>query len=161
GGPNGAPTLSNAPTQFQADTTRSYELGVKATMWDHRLSFDGSVYYIDWRDVQLSVTAPNTSVFVANGGGAKSQRLELSAQVTPLDGLTVAGWVAVNDAALTQDIPSDASGAYGKAGDRLPYSSRFSGSLSIQQRVVLGEKLSGHIRASGSYVGHRESEFAS
>jgi outer membrane receptor protein involved in Fe transport len=160
GGPNAAPQLSNANPEFGPDTTKSYELGLKTAVFDHKLSLDGSVYYIDWRNIQLSVQAQNGTVYVTNGGNAKSQGVELSAQATPLEGLTLAAWVALNDAVLTQSLPPNASGVYAQEGDRLPYSSRYSGYLSIEQRFVLGGSTTGYIRASANYVGDRENLFS-
>lgn len=116
------------PLYFKPDTTRNYELGAKGSTFDRRLSFEASVYYIDWTQIQLSLIDPNNGQnYFANGGEAKSQGLELSAQFTPVGGLHLGGWVSWNDAVLTKDLPAS-SGAYGSSGDRLPYSSRYSGS---------------------------------
>jgi len=48
----------------------------------------------------------------------------------------MAAWIALDDVVLTEDLPP-ASTAYGRAGDRLPYSSRFSGNLSLSQEFPL------------------------
>jgi outer membrane receptor protein involved in Fe transport len=160
GGPNAAPQLSHGTPQFGPDTTKSYELGLKTEVFDHKLSLDGSVYYIDWKNIQLSVSAPNGTVYVTNGGNAKSQGIELSAQATPLEGMTLAAWVAYNDAVLTQPLPPD-TGLIAPAGTRLPYSSRYSGYLSIEQQFALGASSTGYVRASANYVGDRETGFSS
>ncbi len=59
---------------------------------------------------------------------------------------------------LTQSFPAT-SLTYGNSGDRLPYSSHFSGHLSVHDEFPLGARLSGFVSGSGSYVGPRQGEF--
>jgi hypothetical protein len=47
----------------------------------------------------------------------------------------------------------------GLAGDRLPYTARFSGNLSADQKVALTKRVTGFVGASISYVGAREGQF--
>src|SRR6185437_9795434 len=131
GGPNNL--APGVPLTFKPDSTRNYEIGTKGTTLDGILSFDASLYYIDWKDLQIS-EAVNVTSFVGNGGRAKSQGVELSLESNPLSGLTLSGWVSWNDALLTEDLPPAAvlAGSYGASGDRLPLSSRVSGSVSVQ-----------------------------
>jgi iron complex outermembrane recepter protein len=146
------------PTQFQPDKTRDYELGAKGSAFDHRLSFDASVYYIDWSQIQLSLINPdNGQNYFSNGSRAKSQGLELSAQATPLNGLHLGGWVSFNDAVLTQDFPPG-NLISGASGDRLPYTSRFSASTSVDYELPLGS-FTAIFGATASYVGPRIGAF--
>ncbi|MEO7208167.1 MAG: TonB-dependent receptor [Steroidobacteraceae bacterium] len=159
GGPNNV--APGVPLTFKPDTTRNYEVGTKGSAIDNKLIFDASLYYIDWRNIQIS-EAVNVTGFVGNGGRAKSQGVELSLESHPITGLKLSGWVSYNDAVLTQDLPAAAvlAGFYGASGDRLPLSSRFSASLSAQQSFPLGERTSGFIGATASYVGDRVGSFA-
>jgi iron complex outermembrane receptor protein len=155
GGPNAAPGV---PRQFNPDRTQNYEVGVKADFLDHRLSVDTSLYYIDWKDIQLSLINPvNFQAYTANGSRAKSQGLELSVESRPLTGLVIATWVAWSDAELTEDLP--AGSAPGRSGDRLPYGSRFSGNFSLERNFPLPGSLSGFVGGSLSYVGDRKGVF--
>jgi outer membrane receptor protein involved in Fe transport len=164
GGPNGNQQLLGAnglPQSYDADTTENYEMGVKGSLFERTVSFDASLYYIDWKDVQISVRHPRVlATYRLNGTRAKSQGVELSADVRPWRGLTVSGWFAWNDAKLTRDLPpGDEGTAVASAGDRLPISSRFSGSLSLDQAFPLGNTVSGFAGASVNYVGQREDVF--
>jgi outer membrane receptor protein involved in Fe transport len=158
GGPNNP--APGVPLAFKPDTTKNYEVGTKGSMLDNKLLFDASVYYIDWRNIQIS-EAVDVTGFVGNGGRAKSQGVELSLEAHPLTGLKLSGWVAYNDAVLTQDLPAAAvlAGFYGASGDRLPLASRFSASVSAQQGFPLGAQTSGYIGATASYVGDRVGDF--
>jgi len=156
GGPNAAPGV---PRQFNPDRTQNYEIGVKADFLDHRLSVDTSLYYIDWKDIQLSlIDLQNFQAYTANGSRAKSQGVELSVESRPLRGLSIAGWVAWSDAELTEDLPPNS--AQGRSGDRLPYGSRFSGNFSLEQSFLLSSSLTGFVGGSLSYVGDRKGVFA-
>lgn len=161
GGPNSESGLSKLPT-FGPDKTQNYEFGVKGYTLNHLLGFDASVYYIKWKNIQIQEVLPVSEVEVtANGNDAKSQGVELSVDFAPINGFTVSGWVTYNDAALTQAFPAAAvaAGLYGNSGDRLPYASRFSGHLAVDEEFPLVDDLTGFIGADGSYVGGRLGDF--
>jgi len=154
GGPN-APPGPGVPTEYAPDKTENYELGAKGDVLQHRLSFDASLYYIDWRDIQVLEVEPiNGLGYIANAGRAKSQGVELSLEAHPIEGLKVAGWVAWNDAVLKDPFPPN-SQDFGNAGDRLPYSSRFSANASAQDEFPLAASVRGFVGASVAYVGER------
>lgn len=160
GGANPDAVLLNGPLQYDPDKSYNYELGIKGDWWSRALSFDASVYYIDWKHIQILVTDPTTRFgYYANAGNAKSQGIELSVQARPIRGLTLAATAAVSDAQLTQDFPSIAN-AFGYAGEPLPSSSRFSGSFSADEDIALTASVMGFLGGSLSYVGERFGAFA-
>jgi outer membrane receptor protein involved in Fe transport len=156
GGPNAAP---GAPHEYSPDKTQNYELGMKGDFLDHSLSLDASLYYINWKDIQLSLLTPNFFGYNGNGSRAKSQGIEVSAESRPLTDLTIAAWIAFSDAHLTEALPTN--NAIGAPGDKLPYSNRFSGNFSVQQDFPLWRNAKGFVGGAVSYVGNREGEFAS
>jgi iron complex outermembrane recepter protein len=159
GGPNQTASAFGLPLEFKPDKVRSYELGLKGDLAGRLLSYDASLYYIDWRDIQLLFIDPNSGFgFVSNGSRAKSQGAEVSVETRPLRGLDVSAWVAFNDAKLTDAFPPG-SQLVGSQGDRLPFGSRFSASLSVEQEFPLGEKVTGGVGASATYVGDRVGNF--
>jgi outer membrane receptor protein involved in Fe transport len=161
GGPNPTASAFGLPLQFKPDKAQSYEIGLKGDLARHLFSYDASLYYIDWRNIQLTfVDASNGFAFNANGSRAKSQGAELSAQTQPLPGMSISAWVAFNDAELTEAFPPDSALA-GAKGDRLPFGSRFSGSLSFNQEFPLVARLRGTVGATVSYVGDRVGNFTS
>lgn len=140
GGPNANAAFLRVPSQYDPDSTRNYDLGYKADYLNHAVSVDAALYYIDWKDVQVTTTSPSgAGKYIANGGGARSRGLELSAELRPLKGLKIAPWVAFNDATLTKNLPPA-----GLPGDRLPFSSRWSGNFALDQELPL----TGRIRAT-------------
>jgi len=161
GGPN--QVVPGVPPQYAPDKTKTYEVGAKGDAFEHLISFDASVYYIDWQDIQLSLVNPTTGQnYIGNASGAKSEGVELSVEVRPATGLTLAAWVAWDEAQLTDAFPTGGAGQiYGAAGDRLPYSARWSGNIAVNEEFPLGAGLSGFAGGSVSYVGDRLDNFAS
>jgi iron complex outermembrane recepter protein len=160
--PGGSNYFSGAgtPNEYHPDKTQNYEIGVKGEFLDRTFSVDASLYYIDWNDIQLSETNPVNSIgYIGNASRAKSQGLELSGESRPLTGLTISAWITLSDAVLTQSFPPN-SNAYGVSGDRLPYSSRFSGNISLEQDFPLASRVTGFVGGAVSYIGNREGEFA-
>jgi iron complex outermembrane receptor protein len=156
GGPNSTCLAFHIPCKYAPDKTQNYEIGIKGDVLNRMLSFDASLYYIDWKDIQLQLNDPTSgSSFFDNGSRAKSQGVELSIESRPLTGLTVTTWLAWNDAQLTEDFPAT-SAAYGFSGDRLPYSSRFSGNFSLDQEFPLMNNVTGFVGGAVSYVGDRK-----
>jgi iron complex outermembrane recepter protein len=158
GGPN-AEAFPGTPPSYAPDKTQNYEIGVKGDVLGRALTFDASIYDIEWQNIQLLFTNPvNGNVYFANGSRARSQGLELSLESRPIEGLRVAGWVAFNDAKLTEPFPSTAI-VYGVSGERLPYGSRFSSYLSLDDEFYLTGRVQAFFGAGLSYVGEREGQF--
>jgi iron complex outermembrane recepter protein len=157
GGPNINTALLAVPAQYKPDETHNYEIGVKGAVLGQALSFDASLYYIDWKDIQINLVQDGLA-YNGNGGAAKSEGVELSVESRPLTGLAISAWLTWDDAVLTQAFPSTST-VYGVPGDRLPNSTRFSAYLSLQQDFRVTGRLTGFAGAAVSYVGDRVGTF--
>jgi iron complex outermembrane recepter protein len=162
GGPNTSASIADgAPPQVLPDKTYNYELGVKGDFLDHSLSVDASLYYIDWKAMQLQLdTSSLFLAYGANGGGAKSKGVELSLTARPLTGLTLSAWGSYDDAVLTDSFPANSS-VYGLAGDRLPNTAKLSGNLGFEQDFSLPAAMTGYVGGTLVYVGNRLGFFLS
>jgi len=149
----------NIPCQYSADKTTNYELGAKGNFLGRTVSYDVSVYDIDWKDIQVVQIVPlGTFNYTANASRARSRGLEVSFESRPLDGLTLALWSTWTDAVLRQGF-SDQIAVYAATGDHLPYSPRFSGRFSVDQEAHLTDGARAFLGAEISYVGERIGEF--
>ena len=168
GGPNldaGTGVDKDVPLQYSPDKTTNYEVGIKGDTFDHMLSFDVATYYIDWKNFQLNVelaSAFGVAGFTTNAGNAKSEGVEFSIDAHPTKGLTLGIQGSYDNAVLTQDLPPGAvaAGAYGLAGDRLPYNTRVSGGLTANQDFRLSKDWIAFFGGAVNYVGPRPTEFA-
>jgi len=159
--PGGANTsgaiAGGAPAQFKPDKTQNYEVGLKGDFLEHILSVDASIYRINWNDIQIRLF--NAFPYSSNGGDAKSEGIELSATLRPLRGLTISGWVAYDNAVLTNNFPAFST-SYGRAGDRLPDSAPWSGYLSVDESFALSDNMTGFVGGSFSVMGRRMNVFS-
>lgn len=152
GGPNAPPP--GAPAGFQltykSDSTINYEVGIKSSLLDHRLSVDVAAFLINWKDIQLS-QAIGTFDFTGNGGSATSKGLEWNLALTPVNGLNLALTGAYVDAYLTANAPA----AGGFDGDELPYVPKLSGSLDVAYTWKAFADYNAFAGATWSYIGSR------
>jgi iron complex outermembrane receptor protein len=125
GGPN-YPTNPPTPATYGPDRDTNYELGFKASSPQQRLSFDLALFYMDWKSIQLPLRTPLGLNYVGNASSASSRGVEVSFASAPIAGLNLSGAASYTNAHLNAAIPS---GAVGNAGDPLPYSPRWKGSL--------------------------------
>ena len=108
---------------FRPDTVKNYEIGVKGTA-ENWLRFSADVYYMRWNDIQIQLFDASSSAYVANGGTALSQGVELE-----LDAQLGRGWTGslgygYADAKVTGDFTVTDRGLTilaANSGDRLPY----------------------------------------
>lgn len=162
GGNNSVCQFLGVPCHFKPDTTQTMEIGLKGDIVDRLLYVDMSIYNINWRDIQLNTPVLDTlgnvvGVGFGNGSKARSRGVELALQSRPLGGVLISGWVVMNDAELTADLPTNTlgSGGYGVKGDSLPFSAKWSGNLSVDLETPVTDQITGRLGGSMSYVGQR------
>lgn len=139
--------VCSQPDEFQyfPDKTINWELGVRSQWFEHRLTANASLFYIDWKDPQLSSTTTIGSAGITvNGKGARSRGLDLSLNAAVSEHLRIGASYSFTDAKLTKDAPhlvstiaapgtsADPFAQFrvdGQAGDRLPGSPRHQGTF--------------------------------
>jgi iron complex outermembrane recepter protein len=90
GGFNGlAANRSAATTPFNPENVTSYELGVKADLWDKRLRLNASAFYMDYEDLQNFFIDSGTMQVVTAISDAEMQGVEVELWATPLQGLDI------------------------------------------------------------------------
>ncbi len=161
GGSNGS-VISGIPTTFKSDSLVSYEAGIKGTALDQNIGYNADVYYIDWSDMQLSqYDLTYGSSYTTNAGKAVSQGVELSGSYTPTANWRLTAAYSYDDAKLTQDIPGYEEGytAYGKDGDRTPYTAKNTGNVSVTRYFYPSDNYDLYVTAKAAYTGDRYMEF--
>jgi iron complex outermembrane recepter protein len=87
---------------YQSDTTLSYELGVKSRPSGGRVQIDGSVFYIDWKNIQQYIYFPCLYGFTGNTGGATSDGFDLSVNIQATSNLVTGLSVGYTNAKYTK-----------------------------------------------------------
>ncbi len=69
------------PTEYNSDTVWSYEAGAKGRFFDRSLQLAGSVYYLQWKNIQQGITVPICAItYTTNVGDATSKGFDLQGQ---------------------------------------------------------------------------------
>jgi iron complex outermembrane receptor protein len=135
--------LSTPPTAYKPDSIWNYELGAKSEWLENRLTVNGAVYYIDWANVQQSITLPTCGFdFVGNFGKASSKGGEVETNYNPIRVLKLGLSLAYNEAKLTSTVP----GAAGEAGQTLEYAPRWMGAASAEYTRAFDADTSAYLR---------------
>lgn len=133
---------------IKPDKTLNFELGLKTSWFGGRLTVNGDVYYIDWKDVQVGGTTVNgNQPITVNGARATSQGAEIAIQGKLDRHWSIFANYSYNDARLSRDAPGIAGGNDAFNGDRLPGSPINQGSL----RLAYGTRVGDSLRLEASY----------
>jgi iron complex outermembrane recepter protein len=153
---------------YKSSELWNYELGVRTEWLDRRLRFDLTAFYLDWKDLQLTILVPINPLpvepvpgsslpfdLIVNVGAAHAQGLEAAFEVIPFTGAKVTSAAAWIDART--DEPFDHENAEGPvpAGTRLPSTPRFQWSnvLAYENTLPWFEQWYGEIALSHVHVG--------
>ncbi|WP_083748741.1 TonB-dependent receptor [Pelomonas sp. KK5] len=159
--PGGPQTNANpppgTPATFKPDTVANTELGIKGTALDRRLSFDASIYHIDWKDVQLNGLSGGT-LLLANAGKARVNGLEAQLSYLLQGNVQIGANIGFNDAKLTEVGTATAAYLGAAAGDRLPGSSKVTAAAFGDWSFPVGD-MTGSLGATLRYQGAKPSSF--
>jgi len=136
----------NAP-QLLPDKLRNYEVGSKGSTADGVLSYDTSVYFIDWRHVQqgttvllpnLDPTLPPIPVsYEVNGQSASGLGADFGVAAKPVKNLTLRINASWNNLKWDSDVLNSGAVLFHK-GDRLDYSPEYTIGAAADYVVLFG-----------------------
>jgi len=157
GGPNDqtAASIANVqiPPGFSSDAITNYELGLKASFSDGRVTTSGALYQIDWSDIQVSQFANSASglrfTYRGNGSKAKVKGVELELAAYPTDALQFGFGASYVNSELTEDLPIPTQGL---AGDSLPYVPKLTGSVSARYSRPIRQGWEAFVGGDWSYT---------
>jgi len=161
GGFNRLPMTGNdgtvIPGSFLSDTINNYEFGWKTTLMDGRMQFNGSVYWIDWNDIQITVFDQDISflLFTKNAGKARVKGIEGDFTFRATENLTISSAFSFNDTELV-DKPVNFDTII-DVGERLSLTPKFQGNIRARYDVDIGDG-NGYAMFA---VNHRGSSFNS
>lgn len=135
------PTLNaSAVSQYLAVTQESvlaYELGLKGSFFDRRVSVNAAAFYYDYKDKQIkskSIDAIFGPVdILTNIPKSVIKGSEIEVSLRPLSGLTLAGAAAYTDAKVKEFVGVSGSGQLADyAGARIPFAPKWRTSVSAR-----------------------------
>jgi iron complex outermembrane receptor protein len=142
---------------WKDETAWNYEIGAKTRLAGGRASLNVSAFYMDIRDLQLTVTAGScSSRLIFNVEKARSQGLDVEFTASPSDNLDLSIAAGLNQSELQSTITSGGNVVAGMAsGNRLPSVPEVQANAAgtYQWQVGLGSRA--FITGSFQYVGSR------
>jgi len=162
GGFNSFPTVDTNPLSplfgavpaaatepFDEEKITNYEIGFKSTLLDDRLRLNASLYYYNFEDLQFLINE-GVVVRAANAGEANGQGLDLEATYLISENLTVSanlGWLSSE---YGEDLIDGNGDFIVREGQDLAYAPHFSGNVSVDYLLPLGE--AGDLRTHLNYA---------
>ncbi|WP_300750700.1 TonB-dependent receptor [Janthinobacterium sp.] len=150
----------HAPSTFAPDSLWNYELGSKNTLLDRRMTFNVSVYRIDWSDVQVFNKLPCTYYYTLNAGKIRSQGLEVESAFKLSRHATFGLSASYNDAYARETVVTGIAAQNIPAGSRTPYAPRFAANATLSYSIPVNGKDEVGVSASYAYRGNAYTNFA-
>jgi len=112
GGPNIAQSEPGfvVPRGFKSDSLWNYEVGARSTLLDRRLQLDGTLFYVDWSDIQLRQRTPGQINFATNAGKARSYGFEGAVNWAATRNLSLSANLTYLNAELSRAFVSNPGG---------------------------------------------------
>lgn len=144
GGANSRSTVDpTASITYGAEDLTNYEVGTKNTFFDRRLTFNASLFWEEWDNIQLSVETFNALTgtggiyTIQNAGNARSRGAEVDFTLRPIRGLSITSASTYTDAELTKDY-DNGFGIVAPKGETLPFTPAFKSNLIARYEFDLG-----------------------
>ncbi len=159
--PGGVNRVSTRPP-YQPDYLTNFELGWKSMWLDHRLKFNGALFFEKWKDAQYGISGTNGITELVNAGRAEIRGLEAEVQWRAAPGLTLSSSATFLQTKLTTNAcnkfsadfscgpPGGTNFVLAPAGARLPVSPKFKGNLIARYEWTAGN-FEAHAQAAGVY----------
>lgn len=141
------------------DKLSNYEVGAKGDLLEGRLALETAFYYIDWKDTQQTLFAPNpntggsTVVFVlTNASSVSGIGMDVALTARLWKGLEIGASYSTNDLAFDKDVYSGADLLFSK-GDRLGSSPEYTINPFLTYSFSFGSSgYTGRLSTNASYV---------
>ena len=146
------------------DTLHNFEIGAKGRLWDSLITYDASLYYIKWDDIQENGEAQSCNANgcvpvggTVNGKSASGPGFDLSLAYHPFKALDLGFDFSENDLVNDYNVyPSGVgvgpnNGAVYLKGQRTPYSPQYTGDAYINYGWPLSAQLDAKASLSGTY----------
>lgn len=144
----GIPAGGYGETFAKPETNLNYEVGARTQLFDRRLTLNGSAFWTDVRNLQLSAFNPTVSQYVLqNVARSRTRGVEADFSLRPVAGLTFSGSGAYIDATfrsfpnlICTSAPSPIpciNGARDVSGRRSPLAPEFSFTVAADYQTLL------------------------
>jgi len=110
---------ASAAAPFSSDSLWQYELGTKNSLLDHRLTLNGAIYYLKWKNIQQFVYLACGLGIDYNSGEVTGKGGDIEVEWRALDSLTLGLTASYTDAYFNTDVLLGTSDKVITGGDHL------------------------------------------
>lgn len=136
---------------FKPEQSWNYEIGTKASCLDKLIYTEISLFYIDWKDQQISQSQPSGKGFLLrNAGKSVSKGLEVTLHINPMENLSVQLSYGYTHAKFKRYTVND---TVSYANNRLPMVPSNTFSVTADYTIKLKDSFLDKIVLNGQYVG--------
>jgi outer membrane receptor protein involved in Fe transport len=136
GGANPLRNTSVLPDEYDSDTLKNYEIGLKSEWFDNTLRFNAVAYHMQWDDIQIQVNDPFAfSLGIVNFSEAEIDGFDGEISWLPAVGWDITANFAFINAEISEDNTIEENGvviAEVSDGTQLPITPEEKGSIAIQ-----------------------------
>ena len=150
-------TPITAPSVVEPDTTENFELGLKSSMANNRITLNAAIYRIDWEGIPVVINPEGNCFYTDNAGKAESEGIELEIQARLTDSFLWDLSASYVESTLSEDAPN--LGPAAVEGANLPGSADYNISLGLQYDFSLASRES-FTRVDYTYIGEYFNSFA-
>ena len=136
---------STAGEPYDQEYSWTYETGLKSSWLNNRLNINLSVFYIQWKDNQVTQQMSPSEISITNAGETTSKGGELEVNYRPFPGLSIVAGFGYTDATFDEytDIEYDAStsvpiGTVSYNGNKVPHAPEYTYNLAATYRHSAG-----------------------
>jgi len=151
------------PPGYSSDAIWNYEIGAKQMLFERRLQFSSSVYYIRWDSIQEHVNDDCGNAYTTNAGAAISTGFDLSVEALPTPRSRLGLTLGLTDAHYTRTVLTEAGqvivarDAVVGAAPSVP--SPWTGAVFGQYRQPLAADMSAYVTADDLFASHNPGPF--
>jgi iron complex outermembrane receptor protein len=142
------PPLAQAPS-FGPEYVDSYEVGFKTELLDKKLRFNTAAFFTDYTAIQ-EIVDTGIAPTVQNAGKANINGFEMEAEYVAADWLRFNSGLGFTDANYREVAPGAEAGGV-LLGNKLPYASKWTGTVGVSADVWHNELGVLSVRADGSF----------
>jgi outer membrane receptor protein involved in Fe transport len=144
------PSLTYAP-----DHLWNYEAGTKTDFFDNHLTINFSGFYVNWSNVQQSLSLSCGAIYTTNFGEAESYGGEMEIRAKPATGLTLGLDAGYTHATLTKVNP----GVGATVGEKLLNTPDWSATFRAEYAFPITDDIGGFVRGDWDWIGRSHGTF--
>ena len=132
--------LGSVPSTYASDNVWSYEVGAKNKLFDRRLTFAGSAYYLEWNRIQQASYLTSCGFqYTGNFGTVHSKGFDATLALVVARGLNLDLAVGYTEARYAKTTPSLGSGNLSTKGDTVPGVAPWTVAAGLQYDFAVGD----------------------